>query len=147
MAVVTIMCSRTGDFISVGLVTDEAGFKALRPIVFRMYCPSCGSEHTWSKGRAWLSDATDRRVVHGGRVIEVGAPKTTAAEPPDPTQEVASVVHPVTDSAAVRRHRQRIALRSRARSRSAALDPQLALPAPSEAEPKKTAVPDAEVAA
>ena len=105
MAAVTIMCSRTGDFISVGLVTDEAGFKALRPIVFQMYCPSCGSEHTWSKGRAWLSEATDRRVVHGGRMIEVALPTTVAAEPPKPLQAAAPVVHPVADGTAVCRNR------------------------------------------
>ena len=72
MAVVTIMCSRTGDFISVGLVTDEAGFNALRPVVFRMHCPSCGSDHTWSKGRAWLSEATDRRVMPKRRTASRG---------------------------------------------------------------------------
>ena len=115
MAVVTIMCSRTGDFISVGLVTDEAGFNALRPVVFRMHCPSCGSDHTWSKGRAWLSEATDRRVVHGGRVIEMRASKTTAAAPPNPQQEVAPVVHPIAESAAVlSTPLKKTALRSRA---------------------------------
>jgi hypothetical protein len=101
MAVVTIMCSRTGDFISVGLVTDEAGFKALRPVVFRMCCPSCGSEHTWSKGRAWLSEATDRRVVHGGRVIEVGSPKTPIAAASVISLMVPPVARPVSDSTAV----------------------------------------------
>ena len=108
MAVVTIMCSRTGDFISVGLVTDEAGFKAIRPIVFRMSCPSCGSEHTWSKGRAWLSDATDRRVVHGGRVIEVPVAKTPVAETLVPPQEVAFGRASPTKTASLRpfcRHR------------------------------------------
>jgi len=55
MAVVTIMCSKTGDFVSTGLEMDAAAFDALPSKIARMRCPSCGSEHAWAKGSAWLS--------------------------------------------------------------------------------------------
>ena len=55
MAVVTIMCSKTGDFVSTGLEMDAAEFEALASRIARMRCSSCGSEHVWAKGSAWLS--------------------------------------------------------------------------------------------
>ena len=55
MAVVTIMCSKTGDFVSTGLDLDRSAFDALPSKIYRMRCPSCGSEHVWAKGSAWLS--------------------------------------------------------------------------------------------
>jgi len=55
MAVVTIMCSKTGDFVSTGLEMDASTFDALPSKIYRMRCPSCGSEHAWAKGSAWLS--------------------------------------------------------------------------------------------
>lgn len=55
MAVVTIMCSRTGDFVSTGVEMDEVAFAALPPKLSRTRCPSCGLEHVWAKGSAWLS--------------------------------------------------------------------------------------------
>ena len=55
MAVVTIMCSKTGDFVSTGLEMDTAAFDALPSKIYRMRCPSCGYEHVWAKGSAWLS--------------------------------------------------------------------------------------------
>jgi hypothetical protein len=55
MATVTIMCSRTGEFVSTGIEMDEAAFAALPVRLSRIRCPACGSEHVWSRATAWLS--------------------------------------------------------------------------------------------
>ena len=65
MSFITIMCTKTGDFVSTGVEIDAKGFKRYPPIVQRIRCPSCHSEHVWSKGRAWLTDPSDR-LVKGG---------------------------------------------------------------------------------
>ena len=62
MSFITVMCSRTGDFVSTGVKIDAESFRALPPKVFKTRCQACGSEHVWSKGRAWLSERDDRRV-------------------------------------------------------------------------------------
>lgn len=66
VGVVTMMCPRTGDFVSTGVELDAERFKAYPPTVSRMRCPSCGSEHAWSKGRAWLADAAP--LIPGGQL-------------------------------------------------------------------------------
>ena len=63
MSFITVMCSRTGDFISTGVKIDAASFSALPPKVFKSRCQACGSEHAWSKGRAWLSERNDKLVL------------------------------------------------------------------------------------
>ena len=54
MGVVAIYCPRTGREVPVGLECDREAFQRLRPIVTRMKCPACGSEHVWSKATARL---------------------------------------------------------------------------------------------
>ena len=66
VGVVTIMCTKTGDFVPTGIELDAEGFKAFPPIVLRIRCPSCGSEHAWSKGRAWLTEGAP--LVRGGQL-------------------------------------------------------------------------------
>jgi hypothetical protein len=56
MGVLTIMCSRTGDYVSTGIEIDLDGFKALPATLSRMRCPACGYEHVWHKGSAWVSE-------------------------------------------------------------------------------------------
>jgi hypothetical protein len=63
---VTIMCPKTGDFVSTGIDLDADRFKAYPPTVSRLRCPSCGSEHAWSKGRAWLAE--EAPLVRGGQL-------------------------------------------------------------------------------
>jgi hypothetical protein len=54
MGFVAIYCPRTGREVSTGVETDRDGFQRLRPVVVRMKCPACGSEHVWSKATARL---------------------------------------------------------------------------------------------
>jgi hypothetical protein len=55
MAAVLIVCPRSGASVSTGLSLDPEGLRALSPRVMRMRCSSCGSEHAWAKGLAFLS--------------------------------------------------------------------------------------------
>ncbi len=51
---VAIYCPRTGREVSTGVESDRDAFQKLKPIVVRMKCPACGSEHVWSKATARL---------------------------------------------------------------------------------------------
>jgi hypothetical protein len=98
MANVTILCPRTGERVPTGLDIDEEAFQGLRPIVSRMKCPACGSEHVWSKANAELSSSSlpPRRRPPSLEVEE--APPPTAPEPvPVPAPA------PITMSNAARR--------------------------------------------
>jgi hypothetical protein len=64
MPTVTIMCSRTGDFVSTGIEMDPDAFAALPTTLSRIRCPACGSEHVWSKATAWLSGFGQPSPVH-----------------------------------------------------------------------------------
>ena len=54
MGFIAIYCPRTGREVSTGIESDRDGFQRLRPVVVRMKCPACGSEHVWSKATARL---------------------------------------------------------------------------------------------
>jgi hypothetical protein len=56
MGVLTIMCSRTGDYVSAGIEIEPDEFGALPATLSRMRCPACGSEHVWHKGSAWVTE-------------------------------------------------------------------------------------------
>ena len=52
MGVIVIDCPRTGVEVSTGKEVETGAFHTLKPIVFRMRCKACGSEHAWSRGNA-----------------------------------------------------------------------------------------------
>jgi len=64
MAEVTILCPRTGERVPTGLDIDEEAFQSLRPVVSRMKCPACGSEHVWSKANARLAQSSLTSTRH-----------------------------------------------------------------------------------
>lgn len=56
MGVVVMRCPRTGREVPTGTELERDEFHALKPMIHRMRCPACGSEHVWSKGTAsWRS--------------------------------------------------------------------------------------------
>jgi hypothetical protein len=50
MGVVVMRCPRTGRDVPTGTEIERDEFAALKPVLHRMRCPACGSEHVWSKG-------------------------------------------------------------------------------------------------
>lgn len=87
MAKVTIRCPRTGERVPTGLDIDEEAFQSLRPIVSRMKCPACGSEHAWSKANAELALPTlppQRRPLP--LKAEEASPPTVPPPLPAPTE-------------------------------------------------------------
>src|ERR1700681_581244 len=52
MGFIAIYCPRTGREASTGVESDREAFQRLKPVVTRMKCPACGSEHVWSKATA-----------------------------------------------------------------------------------------------
>jgi hypothetical protein len=76
MGFIAIYCPRTGREVSTGMETDRDGFQRLRPVVVRMKCPACGSEHVWSKATARLVEP----VVASTHIARPAAPP-----PPPPT--------------------------------------------------------------
>src|SRR5688572_5269017 len=64
MAEVTILCPRTGQRVPTGFEIDQKAFHSLRPVVSRMRCPACGSEHAWSKAIAQLGGAPSASRRH-----------------------------------------------------------------------------------
>src|SRR5262249_6439599 len=63
MGIVAIYCPRTGREVSTGVETDRDGFAKLRPIVQRMKCQACGSEHVWSKATARFVETPVAAVI------------------------------------------------------------------------------------
>jgi len=65
MAIVTIMCPRTGKQVSTGIELDLFAFNAL-PIArhFATRCWVCGGEHEWSKRWATLVDEGDAALAY-----------------------------------------------------------------------------------
>src|SRR5262245_15114517 len=63
MGIVAIYCPRTGREVSTGLEADRDGFAKLRPIVQRMKCQACGSEHAWSKATARLVETPVAAII------------------------------------------------------------------------------------
>ena len=64
MAVVTIMCPRTGKQVSTGLSMDHLAFTAM-PFSRRFvsHCWFCGGKHPWSKRWAILMENRDPALV------------------------------------------------------------------------------------
>jgi hypothetical protein len=60
MAIVTIMCPRTGKHVSTGIELDRLAFNALPDTRhFATRCWLCGGEHEWSRRWATLVDERD----------------------------------------------------------------------------------------
>jgi hypothetical protein len=60
MAIVTIMCPRTGTQVSTGVEMDQRAFNALRhERHFSSRCWHCGGEHEWSRRWAILIEEHD----------------------------------------------------------------------------------------
>lgn len=56
MGVVVMRCPRTGREVGTGAEMEREAFEKLKPVIQRMRCPACGSEHVWSRGTArWRS--------------------------------------------------------------------------------------------
>jgi hypothetical protein len=72
MGFIAIYCPRTGREVSTGVESDREAFQKLRPVVTRMKCPACGSEHVWSKATA--------RVVE--LPVAAAAARATKSHPP-----------------------------------------------------------------
>src|ERR1700737_441151 len=64
MPVVTINSPRTGKFFSTGMELEPREFETLGPKIFRIRCSSCGSEHLWSRGTAWLTETPKKPVAN-----------------------------------------------------------------------------------
>jgi hypothetical protein len=56
MGMVVMRCPRTGREVPTGMEFEREEFQNLKPMIHRMRCPACGSEHVWSRGTAqWRS--------------------------------------------------------------------------------------------
>ena len=75
MGFIAIFCPRTGREVSTGIETDRDGFQRLKPVVVRMKCQACGSEHVWSKATARLVEPV---------VVSTHVAKPSAPAPPPP---------------------------------------------------------------
>ena len=49
-------CPVSGQPIDTGIEIDEASFARLPAVPGRAYCTHCGTEHEWTKGKAWMVD-------------------------------------------------------------------------------------------
>ena len=49
-------CPVTGQSIDTGVEIDDASFACLPLFVGTMFCIHCGTEHDWSKDKAWIVD-------------------------------------------------------------------------------------------
>jgi predicted RNA-binding Zn-ribbon protein involved in translation (DUF1610 family) len=75
MGFIAIYCPRTGREVSTGVESDRDAFQKLRPVVVRMKCPACGSEHVWSKATARLVEVpAAAAAAHGSKVQAPPAP-------------------------------------------------------------------------
>jgi hypothetical protein len=95
MGIVAIYCPRTGREVPTGLETDRDGFHRLKPVVTRMKCPACGSEHVWSKATARLIEPVIAQTAPPPRPPPAPlrarpAPAPQAAVPPPPAQSPAA---------------------------------------------------------
>ena len=61
MAMVMIKCPRSGGPVFTGIETDAATFARLPDSESRVFCPTCGSEHTWRKADAMLIESSQRK--------------------------------------------------------------------------------------
>jgi hypothetical protein len=98
MGFIAIYCPRTGREVSTGVESDREAFQRLRPVVTRMKCAACGSEHVWSKATA--------RVVE--LPVAASARPTKSQPPPAPMRNrpaatAKPVVPPAQPAAAAKR--------------------------------------------
>jgi hypothetical protein len=86
MGFIAIYCPRTGREVSTGVESDRDAFQKLRPVVVRMKCPACGSEHVWSKATARLVEPTvSAAPIHPTRVqAPAPSPRSRPAPAPKP---------------------------------------------------------------
>jgi hypothetical protein len=54
MGTVLVRCPRGDQLVSAQIEIDAAAFERLGRGVFRLRCPTCGSEHAWSEATARL---------------------------------------------------------------------------------------------
>ena len=92
MAFITIMCSRTGEFVSTGIEADQAAFAVLPAKLSRIRCPSCGSEHVWTKATAWLSGFGHPSPA------ERAAERNAKTKPNDPLERLRRLIEHSTGS-------------------------------------------------
>jgi hypothetical protein len=50
-------CLVTGQPIDTGIEIDEASFARLPIFLGKVFCGHCGTEHDWTKEKAWIVDA------------------------------------------------------------------------------------------
>lgn len=68
MGVVVMRCPRTGREVTTGVEMEREAFQNLKPVIHRMRCPDCGSEHVWSRGTArWRGSLPGMKVEVGAR--------------------------------------------------------------------------------
>ncbi len=111
MGFVAIYCPRTGREVSTGLECDRDAFQKLKPVVARMRCPACGSEHAWSKATARLVDQVAAAAVAAAPAPAIKGPPSTlpirgrSAAAPKPAAPPNPVVPPPVPSAGTKRGR------------------------------------------
>src|ERR1700730_5654377 len=71
MPVVTIVCPRTGKFVSTGMELEPSEVDSLGPKIFRIRCSACGSQHLWARGTAWLTEAPKRPAANKPEDIDL----------------------------------------------------------------------------
>jgi hypothetical protein len=86
---IAMYCPRTGREVSTGVESDREAFQKLKPVVVRMKCPACGSEHVWSKATARLVETLVTAPVAAPKAPPPAAPvrsrQPPAAKPPPPS--------------------------------------------------------------
>jgi hypothetical protein len=70
MGVVVMRCPRTGREVATGVEIERDEFQGLKPVIHRMRCPACGSEHVWSKGTAQWRSSLPGTVRTGDKLPE-----------------------------------------------------------------------------
>ena len=55
MGAVMIRCPRTGASVPTGVVVQGNSLDGVTHKITRMRCVSCGSEHAWARGLAWVA--------------------------------------------------------------------------------------------
>jgi hypothetical protein len=63
MAKLMTGCPVTGQLIDTRIEIDEASFPRLPPFNGKVFCSHCGTEHEWSKDKAFLVDDAKSKSV------------------------------------------------------------------------------------
>jgi hypothetical protein len=97
---IAMYCPRTGREVSTGVESDREAFQKLKPVVVRMKCPACGSEHVWSKATARLVETMAPAPVAATKAPPPAAPtrirQPPAAKPVAPPAAVPPPAEPLT---------------------------------------------------